>query len=530
MSDFCRDVVVIGAGPTGLALAIALRRYGLDVVVLEKEPSSKREVRASVIWQRALEILRDLGCADRFLEQGLSLRQAEVYVKGRRVGSHDTGVSGTAFPRPLSIEQIAIERLLVERLGELGTDVRWDVEAVALRLGVDGAEVDVRGPDDRVQTIGCRWVVGCEGAHSLVRKTMNVPFEGERRIDLQAVQINAKPDWKYPCTDDTTYFFLERRVCLIASPRPGGGYRFFSFLDDPDPQRVTPPDVDEMRDLVARATHDPGTRLVPTVPPWYNRARFHDRIAASLRVGPAMLAGDSGHMWAPIGGRGLNTGLRGAHNLGWKLAAVHHGWAADTLLDTYSGEQRHTAQEVMRQMRRNVMELPPSALTLAGMRVLGPALLSSDRIHRRGRVILSELGRHHRTSELSTDEPGRGSAGGRRALRAGDRLPDVPVTHAGRERRLHDLLSYDRWTLLEVPDRQPAADATEELRRLIGRFPVPAEVHRVEPDRGGSRGSDRLPRGTLLLVRPDGHVGLRVGADDRPSLDAYLDRWFVRKS
>ncbi|MEU4209527.1 FAD-dependent oxidoreductase [Streptomyces sp. NPDC026206] len=526
MSDFCRDVVVVGAGPTGLALAIALRQYGLDVVVLEKEPSTKREVRASVLWQRALEILRDLGCADRFLDQGLTLRRAEVYVRGRRVGGHETGVSGTAFPQPLAIEQIAIESLLVERLGELGTEVRWDAEAVALRMGTGGAEVDVRGPGDRVQTIGCRWVVGCEGAHSLVRKTMDVPFEGERRIDLQAVQINAKADWKFDCADDTTYFFLERRVCLIASPRPGGGYRFFSFLDDPDPQRVAPPDVGEMRELVAGATHDPDARLVPTVPPWYNRARFHDRIAGSLRRGPAMLAGDSAHMWAPIGGRGLNTGLRGAHNLAWKLAAVHHGWAADTLLDTYSGEQRHTAYEVMRQMRRNVMELPPSVLTLAAMRVLGPALLASDRIHRRGRSILSELPRHHRESELSTDGSGRG---GRRALRAGDRLPDVPVTQGGRERRLHDLLSYGRWTLLEIADRTPSPGTTEELRRAVGRFPVPAEVFRVQRAHSGG-GNGPLPGGTLLLARPDGHIGLRVRTGDHQALDAYLDRWFVRKS
>ncbi|MFI9237713.1 FAD-dependent oxidoreductase [Streptomyces sp. NPDC053079] len=525
MSDFCRDVVVVGAGPTGLALAIALRQYGLDVVVLEKEPSTKREVRASVIWQRALEVLRDLGCADRFLDQGLSLRQAEVYVRGRRVGGHETQVTGTAFPQPLAIEQIAIERLLVERLGELEAEVRWDAEAVALRLGVDGAEVDVRGPGDRLQTIGCRWVVGCEGAHSLVRKTMDVPFEGERRVDLQAVQINAKPDWKFPTAPDTTYFFLEHRVCLIASPRPGGGYRFFSFLDDPDPQRVAPPDVDEMRDLVARATHDPATALMPTVPPWYNRARFHDRVAGSLRKGPAMLAGDSAHMWAPIGGRGLNTGLRGAHNLGWKLAAVHHGWATDSLLDTYSHEQRGIAQEVIRQMRRNAMELPPSVLTLAAMRFLGPAVLSSDRLHRRGRAVLSELPRHHRASELSTDGAGRG---GRGALCAGDRLPDVTVTHGGRERRLHDLLSYDRWTLLEIPDRRPAPDAAEELRRAVGRFPVPAEVFRVQPPQGG--GKAPLRRGSLLLVRPDGHIGLRARAGDHQELDAYLDRWFVRKS
>ncbi len=429
------------------------------------------------------------------------------------MGWQSVGMEGTAFPQPLSIEQIATEALLAERLAELGTEVRWSTEAVALRVRGDGAAVDVRGPGGELGTIDCRWVVGCEGAHSLVRKTLGIPFEGERRENLQAVQINANPEWQYATEPDTTYFFLEHRTCLIASPRPGGGYRYFCFLDDPEPQPVGPPGLEEMRDLVAAAAHDPELRLVPTVPPWFNRARFHDRVAASLRVGPALLAGDSAHTWAPVGGRGLNTGLRGAHNLAWKLASVHHGWAGDALLDTYSTEQRGIALEVMRQMRRNVMELPASRLTLAAMRLAGPALLRSEGFTRRGRTLLSELARHHRRSA-----PG----GGRGGTRAGDRVPDVPVTQGGRQRRLHDLLSYDRWTLLVEGEADTAA-----ARRAAGRYAAPVEAFGIRAGRGHA---GVLPTGTMLLVRPDGHVGLRARATDRPALDAYLRRWFTPKA
>ncbi|MEU3876326.1 MULTISPECIES: FAD-dependent monooxygenase [Streptomyces] len=523
MGDFCRDVVVIGAGPAGLAVAVGLRQYGLGVVVVEKEPGTKREVRASVVWQRALEVLRDFGCAERFLDRGLQLRQAEMYVRGRCVGRHPTTAAGTAFPQPLSIEQIAMESLLAERLAELGTGVRWSTEALGVRVRGEGAEVDVRGPGGQKETIACRWVIGCEGAHSLVRKTLGIGFEGERRTDLQAVQINAKAEWKYVCAPDTTYFFLEHRTCLIASPRPGGGYRFFCFRDDPEPQQEGPPGLEEMRALIARATHDPDLRLVPTVPPWFNRARFHDRLATSLRQGPALLVGDSAHLWAPVGGRGLNTGLRGAHNLVWKLAAVHHGWALDALLDTYSAEQRAIARDVMRQMRRNLLELPPSRLTLAGMRLLGPALLASEGFNRRGQALLSELPRTHRRSALSTDAAG---YAGRRGLRAGDRVPDVPVSAGGRQRRLHDMLSYDRWTLLVDGAAEGTADAAA-LRRSAGRYALPVDVTAIRAGRG--HGSVLAP-GTMLLVRPDGHIGLRAAAADRAALEAYLQRWFVPKA
>ncbi|MGW1077412.1 FAD-dependent monooxygenase [Streptomyces sp. NPDC002537] len=515
MNDF-QDAVIVGGGPTGLALAIALRQYGVGVTVVEKEPRTKREPRASVIWQRALEVLHDLGCADRFLAKGLLLSQGEMYVRGRRIGRHGIVAPGTAFPRPLSIEQDSMEPLLEERLRELGTGIHWDTEALAVRTRGDGAEVDVRGPDGKERTLDCRWVVGCEGSHSLVRRTLGVAFEGERRPDLQSVQMNAEVDWKYGDALDTTRIFVEHGLCLIASPRPGGGYRLFCFLRDPDPRVTAPPAPDEMRALVARCAHDPDLHLVPTDPPWATRARFHDRVAATLRVGPALLVGDSAHLWAPVGGHGLNTGLRGAHNLGWKLAAVHHGWADAALLDTYSTEQRRTAQQVLRDMRHNILELPASLPTLAVLRTLGPVVLASDRMNRRGRDILSDFVRDHRTSALSLDSGGRGP------LRAGDRLPDHPVVQGGRRRRLHELLSYGRWTLLVTPEGGDAMG----LRRVADRYSAPVEVFHVRsvPD-GRSRG---LPSGTLLLVRPDGHIGLRARSDDVRTLDAYLGRWFTR--
>ncbi|GAA0349280.1 FAD-dependent oxidoreductase [Streptomyces blastmyceticus] len=512
-----RDAVVIGAGPTGLTLAIALRRYGMDTIVVDKGPSTKREPRASVIWQRALEALRDLGCADLVMSQGLPLNRGEFHVRGRRAGVQQVQLPDTAYPGPLSIEQDVVERLLRDRLRQLGPDVQWSTEAVAVRLDGGSAEVDLRGADGNTRTVDCRWVIGCEGSHSIVRKSLGIPFEGEQRHNLQCMQLNAEPDWSHPYDPGATRIFINHGVTLITDPVPGRGTRFFAFCPDPAPHSQEPPTPREMESLVARATGEPGVRLVPTDPYWANRSRFHDRLAATLRQGHALLAGDSGHLWAPIGGHGLNTGLLGAHNLGWKLAAVHHGWATDALLDTYNTEQRHTAQEVMRNMRRNILEIPPNLPTLTAIQLLLPQLLRSERFARQGALILSDFARNHRKSALSTGRAGPGP------LRPGDRLPDLRVTSETGSGRLHDLLSYQRWSLLVTGD----GSGTSELRKLTDRYVMPVALFTIRTEPPGHR---TRPEGTLLLVRPDGHIGLSARATDDRALTTYLDRWFVRKT
>lgn len=508
------DVLVVGGGPTGLTLAIALRMYGVDTVVVDRGPGTKTEARASVLWQRALEALRDLECADGFTDFGLSMSRTEFRVRGRLVGRQETHTPDTAFPNPLSIEQNDIETLLNRRLGELGPDVRWSTEATAVRLADDGAHIDLRGPDGSAHTVAARWVVGCEGSHSIVRKAAGIGFDGTRRDNLQCLQLNADPGWEHPRDPRTTLFFINRGVTLIVDPLPSGGTRFAAFRPDPDPRLTAPPTVREMEDVVSRATGEM-VRLTATEPPWANRARFQDRLATTLRHGRALLAGDSAHVWAPIGGRGLNTGLLGAHQLGWKLAAVHHGLATEALLDTYDTEQRHRALEVMRQMRRSILELPPGPATLALLALAMPPLMRSERVRRQGDMFLSDFARNHRTSALSV--------GGtpRRGPRPGDRIPNLMITTTSGPGRLHDLLGYRRWSLLVIGN----TEAVSSLEALTDRYTTPITVTPIGMGREHRR---TLPDDTLLLIRPDGHIGLRTRTTDRKALEAYLERWFVR--
>lgn len=516
-------VLIVGAGPVGLTLAIALTRLALRVRIIDKAPETKRQPRAAVIWPRAEEILDALGVISDFEEAANDLHSVEVYGRGRRLGELDVGHVTSTHPYPLVIEQHKIERLLADNLARLGVRVEWSTEATEVHPFEDRVEVILRRTDGAEETVTSAWVVGCEGTRSLVRERAGIPFEGQQRKNLQAVQVNAVPTWRYADSPTHGYFFLVPHVSLGAFPIPGGGYRFFAFTTDPDPSRKEAPTLGEMRKLIAAAARTPELELELTQPTWITRARFQDRIAATLRRGRLLLAGDAAHAWAPVGGHGMNAGIRGAHNLAWKLAAVHRGEARADLLDTYSDEQRATARAVIREMRFNVLELPLPPLGLLAVQALLPLGLSSKAVRRRIEFTLSDLGMHHRESVLSSHR------GGGSRLHAGDRVPDVAVESDGMQARLHHLLSMDRWTLLLRTDRDDGG-ATQRLHEAVAPFKAQIRVASValaDKDAERALGWDGQDS-HMLLVRPDGHVGLLARADDVRSLDDYLDAFLVR--
>jgi 2-polyprenyl-6-methoxyphenol hydroxylase-like FAD-dependent oxidoreductase len=512
------DVIVVGAGPVGLALAIGLTRQSLKVRLVDKAAETKREARAAVIWPRAREVLADFDVEDAFEQAANKLRSVAVYADGDRLGELELGRLVTAYPFPLVIEQDATERLLAGRLGELGVRVEWCTEVRKVRLFDDRAEVTLRRADGSTETAVSGWVVGCEGSRSVVRESLGIPFEGERRENLQVVQIDATPHWRYHASSERGYFFLAANASLGCFPVPEGGWRFFAFTNDPGPAQKEPPTLGQMRELVASVARAPELEL--SEPRWFNRARFQDRIAGTLRRGRALLAGDAAHVWAPIGGHGMNVGLQDAHNLAWKLAAVHRGEARESLLGTYSEEQREMARAVIREMRLNVLERPNPPVLVSALKVLMPLGLSLDAVQGRIEFALSDLGMHRRKSQLSRQ----GTPAG--PLRAGDRAPNVAVVaDGGRRTDLHRLLSYGHWTLLLRPGRG-YSKAAGTAREAVASLKAPVRAASVTPANANARRALGRREGLLMLVRPDGYVGLAARMDDVNALEGYLDRFF----
>ena len=513
------QVLIVGAGPIGLMLAIELTLLSLSVRIIDRAAATKQKPRASVIWPRAQEALAELGVINKFLEFANRLHIADIYLKGRHSGSLEFGRVKTDYPNPLLIEQHDTERLLAESLTNLGVDIEWQKEAIALHSHDDGAEVTIRNARGEEEIISTQWLISCEGTRSAIREAAQIPFKGERVTNLQTLQVNAKPTWRFPKSISHNYFFLTENVSMLAAPQPGDSYRFCAFTTDPTPDRKTPPSLAEMRDLLAAVTYMPELQLELTEPVWLTRARFQNRIATTFNQGRALLVGDAAHAWAPFGGRGMNTGFRGAYNLGWKLAAVERGEAKSCLLDTYTSEQRANAQTIVQANRTNVLEQPQSDTKLRLMQTFMPIGLSLKPVRRLLEFKLSDLGMEYRNSPLSWQQHRSGS------LRAGDRLPNLPVISGdGQWANLHRLLSIHHWTLLM---RTKDSEVLERAYQIVGQFRSTIKVTTIQPmDRDSDRQLGR--DGQMLLVRPDGHVGLIGAVKDYDTLVKYLDTFLVR--
>ncbi|WP_295620044.1 FAD-dependent monooxygenase [Chamaesiphon sp. GL140_3_metabinner_50] len=513
------QVLIVGAGPVGLMLAIELTLLSLSVRIIDRATATKRQARAGVIWARSQEALAELGVIDKFLAFAHRLQTTHIYINGRNIGGLQYGSTKTDYPNPLCIEQHDTERLLAESLSELGVEIEWETEATGLHAHDDGAEVTVKTANGDEETIATQWVVGCEGTRSAIREAAEIPFEGERVANLQTLQVNAKPTWRFPKSTTHGYFFLKENVSMLGFPMPNDSYRFCAFASDPTPDRKEPPTLAEMRDLVASVTYMPELELELTAPVWLSRARFQNRVAATFNKGRVLLVGDTAHAWAPIGGHGMNTGLRGAFNLAWKLAAVERGEAKSGLLDTYTIEQRANAHHIIEANRTNVLEQPQVYPKLGLMKTFMPIGLSLKPVRRSIEYMLSDLGMEYRQSPLAWQQKGSGK------LQAGDRIPNVPVVSGdGQWANLHRLLSIHHWTLLL---RTKDVEVIEQAYQIVGRYRSTIKVATIQPmDRGSDRQLGR--DGQMLLVRPDGHVGLIGTVNDYDTLGKYLDTFLVR--
>ncbi len=511
------DVAIVGAGPVGLLLALALDDLGVRVTVFEKGAAGKRDPRAAIVWPRAAEVLRAVGAIDRFEGRACRLRRASFAVNGRHAGTMALGRLASEHPFPLMIEQHETERILGELVAERGIAIRWEHAVTDISLRDDGALLAVRGAGG-AETVACGWVVGCEGSRSLVRQRLGIAFEGAPRAGLECLQVNAVPRWRYPDDRETGYFFVVPGRTLLACPLPTGGYRFVCFTTGEGDAPAGEPSLEVLREAVAQATCEDVT-LTPVAPRWFNRARFHDRIAERLVHGRAILAGDAAHVWAPVGGHGMNAGMRGAHNLAWKLAAVVRGEAPAALLDTYSDEQRAAARAIIEGITRMKTE-EPSPAWLVGLLgwVFPHALRAVERVPQ-VEARLTELDAHHRASPLSS------AYGAGASLRAGDRVPDVTVRTSAGETHVHALLGLRHWTAL-VDGAGEGSDVVARLRRVAARYRARIQVVPVSAESAASRALGG--EGRVVLVRPDDHVALVARATDDHLLGQYLDRWLTR--
>ncbi|MFE5918069.1 monooxygenase [Streptomyces sp. NPDC056468] len=485
------DVIVVGAGPTGLMLACELALAGVRTRILERRTEAQRDSRALSLHPRSVELMDQRGLLDRFLRLGRTVP-----------GWHFAGLpTHLDFSRldsrhgyTLFLAQARTEALLQERARELGVEISRGYETVGVRQDSTGVAVEVRGPGDRTETLRARYVVGCDGGRSVVRQAAGIDFPGTDETLTGVLGDFAVMDPQPGALDDA------RARGLIIAPLEEGLTRIVYL--DPERMRVPSPEpvtLEEFRTSLIRIV---GSDCGIAEPRWLSRFGNATRLAANYRSGRVLLAGDAAHIHFPAAGQGLNTGLQDAMNLGWKLAAVINNWAPPGLLDSYDAERRPVGQAVTEntEIQTLLVELtlvPRYERPGAALRGLLDQLLGMPEVNRRLADRISALGTVYPPTAPDADPL------------AGRRMPDVGLKAVdSAATRVYELLHQGRFVLLSpAGDQGPKAAVDSGYADRVTAVSVDTYDEHAELD--GVR---------EVLVRPDGHVAwaTRTGdADER---------------
>ncbi|MFF3992227.1 FAD-dependent oxidoreductase [Streptomyces cyaneofuscatus] len=532
------DVLIVGAGPTGLTLALDLARRGAAVRIVDKSPAHPRTSRAKGPNPRSLEILADLGVADEVLAAGSAPLPMRVYRDHRPVAETDPWADAAPTPaarfdRPWLIAQWRLEEILRARLAGHGVRVELGRDVVGLAEGAGGHHVDVTFAEGRAER--ARYVVGCDGAHSPVRKLLGVTFEGTTADDQVMVSGDVELDHEELGRDRWHQWFdTDGAVMLCPIPGTRTGWWFQAGPERDADGRPLAPTLDGFRRLFTRHTGLPGRHL--TRAELLSTYRVNVRMADRYRVGRVLLAGDAAHVHAIAGGLGMNTGIQDAFNLGWKLGQVLAGQADAGLLDTYEEERLPVAAWTL--------DLTSDRLraTLEAIREPGGNLGSAMTPETAG------LGIGYRWSSLADTRAGAG-ANAEAATEAdtatsaphpGDRAPDAPCRDAatGERTHLYGTFAGPHTTVLGFG---PASAAVlREVAATYGKGPGvracrvyaahedhgTAEPGSLIDDQGHAAAAYGIGAGGsgLVVVRPDHHVGIVAPAGDPGSVREYLRR------
>ena len=491
------QVLVIGAGPTGLVLAAELLARGIRTRVIDKGDGVALQTRAIGIHARTLEVLDMMGLADRFTERGQLVRQLRFYSEGRCLTSLEFARCGSRFGYLLDLPQDQTERLLRARVTELGGAIERGAELTGLAPGADAVTATIRRPAGQTQTITAGYVVGCDGAHSRVRRELGLTFRGHPYPQdwLLADVLLGGDLLNRDLREDAVHaFFRPDGLPIIFFPMRGHRWRLtLPFAGQRGEQAPT---LAEIQQLTSQRAPEPVTVSDPT---WLASFRCHRRSASAYRRGRVLLAGDAVHIHTPAGGQGLNTGILDAHNLGWKLALVASGRAPDTLLDSYGAERRPVADEVLRLTHALVHYGSMSHPVKRRVRdIVVPALGRSPTIQRRAARRISQVYVTYPPGPLTVPDRRHGGPA------AGQRMPDISVRPGGPATTLHQVLRGGRHVLV-VPAASPVTVSD-------GLTPYWDDIDVVAAD----------GTGPIVLVRPDGHVAARGRPGRMNAVTGYL--------
>lgn len=545
------DALIVGAGPVGLTMAAELERHGLRCRIIDKSPVATDKSKALVVWTRTLELLENIGLAEKFVESGMLLDGSTIYADGEPKIHLVMDVAHTRFPRPVMIPQCGTEGLLTEHLASRGIRVERSTELLRFLQTSSGVTAVLQRADGTSEEVTASWLLGCDGAHSTVRHQLGMEFTGDAEENdwmLADVHISGN------LAANEVSIFWHKDGILAFFPFAPGRFRMIADLGlargvgkPPDPTLEEVQATIDRRGPQGLRAHDPV---------WLSGFRIHERKVSDYRAGRVFLAGDAAHIHSPAGGQGMNTGMQDAVNLAWKLALVQKGRGHESpLLDSYSQERSEVGDMVLRSASAATKIATLRNPISQFVRNHTASFLGSFSFFRqRATNALTELSVNYPHSPLSGEHRGVAQlAWLTSGIKPGDRVPDAILTSgaSGALERLSSLLHGTQHHLLLLAGRSErgAIESLAEISRLARKqYGDLLKTHLLFP--GSTLHHDQaslaiafddvwldaqhtvhaqhaVHEPALVLVRPDNYVGFRSQPASWEALLAHLARQLI---
>ena len=525
------QVLIAGAGPTGLTAALELSRLGIPVRIIERLVDSPPTSRAIGVQARTLELLEQRGLSEDMVRLGNRGLGVSVYGDGKRIFRLDLTRIDSRYNHLLLISEAETERILRTAIEKQGVSIERGVELIALAqdaLTHDPAPVKavLRHQDGRLEQARASWLISAEGAHSTVRATLDLPFEGKTRDESYALgDVEIDGD----LADTDIHIFASEHGFLGLFPLSHTHFRLIASHPISTPSKDTKPALDELQAIYDQRSHIPARLRNLGWSSWFH---INSRMVPRLKVGRLLLGGDAAHIHSPAGGQGMNTGIQDMINVCWKLALVLKGQASPALLDTYEQERLAVMRDVLTRTE-GLTDLIGSENTIVRslFNHVGPWIGGAGVVQETGAARMSQIAISYRGGPLSANHAPGGS------LHAGDRVPDLPVRYRSpyaegwTEAALFNVLDPSRFTLIATH----SAESTTDLAGLLNamspwRDLFNSVVLEPAPDNAARTRFQAVfgKSESVYLIRPDAYVGFAGGehAAER-HLEAYCRKWLT---
>jgi 2-polyprenyl-6-methoxyphenol hydroxylase-like FAD-dependent oxidoreductase len=526
------DVLVVGAGPVGLAMACELARNGVSCRILDKAPAPSTTSKALAIFPRTIEVFQVMGIAEAVLEAGLKIDGVAFYDRSGQIGHIGFSCLPSRYRFAISLPQSETEQILLQQLQKRGISVEWEKELIGISQSERRVRAVIRNADGIEETLESDWLIGCDGAHSSVRHALGVPFEGEAYPEtflLADTKVDSPPDRIH------IHMFLGNDGVVGIFPFRSDRCRVIASLgEETNFNEGDEPQLAELQAIVDRRT----SQVIQLRDPiWISRFHISRRKIREFRLGRVFLAGDAAHIHSPAGGQGMNTGIQDAFNLAWKIGLVIRGNSPVSLLDTYNEEREPVAKMVLNLTDRMTrMATMQNAFGQQLRNALLPLLTGIHLVEDRVAETMAEIGIHYRRSSVVVGKTARG-------LHAGDRAPDCDLVDGMRNETIrlldllgtpvHQLLFFAGTTIEKANDLRSishslASEYDEEINVFVvihGTRPAIAGVL-FDPD-GAAHALYEVEPAGIVLIRPDGYIGFRGGDNHVDALREYLAKLFL---